>query len=57
MTTKELEYIKNLLLHIKPQDVMVAKAIAFVDKNLAVYKACNGQLRESYESELGDLHF
>ena len=49
MTKKELQYLLKLLSRIKPQDEHVAKAIAFVEKDLAIYDARRGQLMDQYE--------
>lgn len=53
MTIKELQYIKKVLEHIKDPDDHVRKAMAFIEKNLASYAACRGQLRDQYETEVG----
>jgi len=52
MTKKELYFIKELLKRIKSQDEQVIKAISFIDKNLACYNACKGQLRDFYETDI-----
>jgi hypothetical protein len=49
MNRKELEYVKKILEHIKDSDQHIAKALAYVNKDLAQYDACKGQLREMYE--------
>lgn len=53
MTIKELEYVKKVLERITPQDQHVAKALVFVDKDLKIYAARQGQLRDNYESREG----
>ncbi len=50
MTRKELEYVRTMLERIKDKDQFVAKAIAFIDKDIAIYNARRGQLREQYET-------
>jgi hypothetical protein len=49
MTKKELEYVKNILTKITPKDQHVEKAIAFVEKDIKIYEARKGQLRDNYE--------
>lgn len=49
MTRKELDFIKKLLEHVKPQDEQVAKALALIEKDLANYDSRRGQLLETYE--------
>lgn len=51
MTIRELKYILKVLEHINPQDEHIKKAIAFVCKDLAIYDARKGQLRDNYESD------
>ena|SRR6187431_3051253 len=51
MTKTELKFVKELLLRIKPQDEQVLKALSFIDKNLALYAAQRGQLKEMYEAD------
>lgn len=50
MTKKELLFIAKLLSLIKGPDEQVAKAIAYVNKDLAQYDARRGQLLDSYEA-------
>lgn len=48
MTKKELQHVKTVLQRIKNSDEHVAKAVAYVDKDLAQYAARRGQLRDTY---------
>lgn len=49
MTKIELEYVRKILSLIKDPDQHIAKALAYVDKDLAQFDARRGQLREQYE--------
>lgn len=51
MTIKELRFIDNLLARIQPQDEQVKKAQAYVNKDLAIFAARKGQLKEMYERD------
>jgi hypothetical protein len=53
MTRKELEYVNKVLNRIKDPDEHVAKAIAYVNKDLAQFDSRRGQLRDQYESDYG----
>lgn len=55
MTIKELEYIMKVLDRIKDPDEHILKAKAYVEKDLAIYAARKGQLRDQYESDMGWL--
>lgn len=48
MKKADLEYIKKLLERIKPQDEHVAKAIAFVERDLSIYNSKRGQIKDMY---------
>ena len=45
MTIKELRFIEDVLKKIKNPDQFVDKALAFINKDLAIYNARKGQLR------------
>jgi hypothetical protein len=49
MTKKQLEFVRDLLQRIKPQDEQVQKALAYVNVDIKQYEARRGQLREQYE--------
>lgn len=49
----ELKFLAKLLARVKPQDEQVAKARAYVEKDLAQYEARKGQLLEQYDADLG----
>lgn len=49
MNKQELQFIEKLLERVKDPDGNVAKALAYVRKDLAAYEARRGQLREEYE--------
>lgn len=49
MTKRELQFIGDLLYKIKDPDEQVAKAISYVNKDLAQYEARKGQLKDQYE--------
>lgn len=51
MTKRELEYVLKLLGRIKDTDPHVAKAVAYLKKDLAQYEARRGQLREQYDTD------
>jgi len=51
VTKKELEYVAKVLSRIVHPDEHVAKAVAYVQKDLAHYAACKGQLLEQYDYE------
>lgn len=53
MNKKELQYLEQVLLRCTPLD---SKALAMVRKDIACYEARKGQLRDSYEHDLRDLH-
>ena len=53
MTIKQLEFINKILVSIKPPDEQILKAIAYINKDLAQYAACRGQLKDSYERDSG----
>lgn len=50
MTREECKYIRKVLERIKEPDEHILKAISFVDKQLAIYNAQIGQLKDQYES-------
>lgn len=50
MTRVECNHIKRILIRIKPQDEQVALAISYIDKQLAIYDAQRGQIKDQYES-------
>lgn len=52
MTRKELEYIVKILNRIKDPDEHIAKALSYLNKDIANYNARRGQLKEQYESDL-----
>jgi hypothetical protein len=56
MNKKELQFLEQVLVRCTPLDSKIAKALALVRKDLACYEARKGQLRESYEHDLRDLH-
>jgi len=49
MTKKETQYVKKVLEHIKNSDEHVAKAISYLNRDLAQYDARRGQLKDQYE--------
>lgn len=49
MTIKELEYVKKVLTRVSPRDEHVEKALAYIEKDLKIYAARHGQLREQYD--------
>lgn len=51
MNRRELKYIESVLERVKDPDGHVAKALAFVRKDLASYDARVGQLRDSYDAD------
>jgi hypothetical protein len=51
MTRKELMFVLTILGKIKDPDDHIAKAIAYIGKDLAQYDARKGQLKEQYEVE------
>ena len=52
MTKRELKYIETILERVKDSDNKIAKALAFVRKDLACYEARKGQLQEMYDAEI-----
>jgi hypothetical protein len=56
MNKKELQYLEQVLTRCTPLDSKLARALALVRKDLAAYEARKGQLRESYDADLRDLH-
>lgn len=48
MTREQLNYLLKVLNRIKEPDEHIAKAIAYINKDLAEYDARRGQLREQY---------
>lgn len=52
MTKIELDYVKKILSLIKDPDQHIAKALAYVNKDLAQMEARRGQLREQYEADI-----
>jgi len=54
MTKQETEYVHKVLTRIKDPDEHVAKALAFVHKDLANFDARRGQLKDQYEYDRGD---
>lgn len=54
MTVKELQYVMKILERIKDPDEHIEKAKAYIDKDLKVYAARRGQLKDQYESNFGD---
>lgn len=55
MNRRELDHVKKVLEHIKIPDEQVRKALAFVDKDIAIYEARRGSLRDQYEVDIS--HF
>jgi hypothetical protein len=53
MTRKECEHIKKILERIKPEDEQVQLGIAYIDKQLAIFNAQRGQMKEHYDSDFG----
>lgn len=51
MKREDLDFIKKLLLKVTPQDVQVAKALAFVERDIAIYEARRGQLLEQIDDD------
>jgi hypothetical protein len=51
MTRKELEFILKILDRIKDPDNRIAEAIAYINKDLAIYDSRRGQLRDQYEAD------
>ena len=49
MTKKELLKLKMVLAKIKNPDDDVRLCQAYVDKQIAVYEACKGQIKDNYE--------
>lgn len=49
MTRKELEDVLKVLGRIKEPDEFIARAISYINKDLAHYNARKGQLKEQYE--------
>lgn len=49
MKREDLDFIAKLLGKIRPQDAQVAKALSFVQRDLAIYDARRGQLLEEQE--------
>ena len=49
MTREELNYVAKILMRIKDPDEHVAKAIAYINKDLAQYNARRGQLKDNYD--------
>jgi len=54
MTKIELMYLKEVLTHIKDPDQHIAKALAYVNKDLAQIEARRGQLKDMYEVDMVD---
>jgi hypothetical protein len=54
MTRKDLNYIKSLLMRTKPMDEHVIKAISFIDRDIAIFDAHSGQLKEMYSYDADD---
>ena len=55
MTKKELQDVDKVLSRIKDPDAHVAKARAYIAKDLAAYAARQGQLRDQYDIEPYEL--
>ena len=51
MTKEECKQIKKVLERIKDPDGHVKQAIAACDRQLAVYEAKLGQMKENYETD------
>jgi hypothetical protein len=56
MNKKELQFVEAVLRRCTPLDSKVAHALALVRKDITAYEARKGQLRESYDADLRDLH-
>ena len=56
MNKKELQFVEQVLRRCTPLDSKIAHALALVRKDITAYEARKGQLRESYEADLRDLH-
>lgn len=54
MTRGECDYIKKILQRIKPEDERVQLAIAYCDKQIAIYDSQRGQIKEQYEADFKD---
>lgn len=54
MTKNELQFVMKVLDKIKDPDEYVKKARAYVHKDIAVYEARRGQMKEQYDYDLGD---
>lgn len=53
MNRKELNHILMILNRIKDPDSKIAEAIAYVNKDLAIYDSRRGQLRADYDYDRG----
>lgn len=51
MKREDLEFIKKLLSKVTPQDVQVAKALSFINRDLAIYDARQGQLLDQVDDD------
>ena len=51
MTRKECEYIKKILQSIRPEDERVQLGIVYVDKQLAIFNAQRGQIKDQREAD------
>jgi hypothetical protein len=49
MKRKELEHIKHVLAKIENPDGNVQRAIAYLEKDIAMYDSRRGQLQEMYD--------
>jgi len=49
MTKQQLIYVREIINKIKEPDEHVAKAIAYINKDLAEYAARRGQLKDQYD--------
>ena len=54
MTINELKHVNKVLSKITNPDEQVAKAVAYINKDLAAYAARKGQLIEQYDYNKGD---
>lgn len=55
MKLEDLKHIKTILGRISVQDGHVRKAIASVERDIAIYEARKGQIRDNYDSSAVEL--
>lgn len=55
MKKSELEYLLKILERIKNGDEHVEKAKAYVKKDIAIYDARRGQMKDNYDYDLSFL--